>query len=840
MTRPPNLFCDEEDRRASVGRDDALNGIDYLEVVTEPPIQNQRLLEVHFMRKETPAGQASLNAMLAALDGSVPSVRVVGGVRTPNVKVTTVRHVTDHLEVGVSEPGDFSDYTLVIAHASLDPVYSRITFNFKAGCPARFDCRPRRECPPEPQLAPPVDYLAKDYASFRQALLDLAHSLVPGWRELHEADVGIALVELLAYVGDYLSYYQDAVANEAYLETARQRVSVTRLARLIDYTAQDGASARAFVHFRVGLTGTIPAGTQVLARINAPLGARLPPHPPEIAPALKGQALAATPAVFETIDALDADPRLDRIEIYTWGDRLCCLPKGATSLELVGDLTGPLKPGAFLLFEEIAGTATGREADADPTHRQIVRLTTVERTEDRLLPDASGARPAPLTRVAWDRSDALTFPLCVSIRMRDAPDKTVSVARGNLALADHGRSVSEWFPGDPADPRAQGIKAGRRAFRFRLKQGPLSFRTPLPPNRPAQSSAKDLLATDPQQIEAMAGPCLAAALRPRAQVNLDLRTKTGESLAPRLAPDLLSSGEFDLDFTVETENDRRALIRFGDGTYGEAPPDGAFILATYRVGLGAAGNVGADSLSHVVNPAVAGWPVINEVRNPMPAWGGNEPESLERIRRLAPDAFRAEQYRAVVEADYARAAEKHPEVSKAVATFRWTGSWHTVFLTIDPRGRNELTPALKRKVRDWVTCYTQAGYDLEVKGPIFVPLEILVDVCVKPNHFRADIEAALLRVLSNRRLVDGARAFFHPDNFTFGQPVYLSRLYAALKSVEGVESAVVKTFQRFGRVRAGELEQGFLPVGRLEIARLDNDPSFPENGALRLNMLGGK
>jgi hypothetical protein len=41
----------------------------------------------------------------------------------------------------------------------------------------------------------------------------------------------IALVELLAYVGDQLSYYQDAVANEAYLETARQRISVKRHTR---------------------------------------------------------------------------------------------------------------------------------------------------------------------------------------------------------------------------------------------------------------------------------------------------------------------------------------------------------------------------------------------------------------------------------------------------------------------------------------------------------------------------------------------------------------------------------------------------------------------------------
>ena len=60
-------------------------------------------------------------------------------------------------------------------------------------------------------------------------------------------DIGITLVELLAYVGDYLSYYQDAVATEAYLETARQRISVRRHARLVDYVFSEGCNARAWV-----------------------------------------------------------------------------------------------------------------------------------------------------------------------------------------------------------------------------------------------------------------------------------------------------------------------------------------------------------------------------------------------------------------------------------------------------------------------------------------------------------------------------------------------------------------------------------------------------------------
>ena len=67
---------------------------------------------------------------------------------------------------------------------------------------------------------------------------------MPDWTERHVPDLGVALVEVLAYTGDYLSYYQDAVATEAYLQTARNRVSVRRHARLTGYRLHEGCHAR--------------------------------------------------------------------------------------------------------------------------------------------------------------------------------------------------------------------------------------------------------------------------------------------------------------------------------------------------------------------------------------------------------------------------------------------------------------------------------------------------------------------------------------------------------------------------------------------------------------------
>src|SRR6185369_9764573 len=102
------------------------------------------------------------------------------------------------------------------------------------------------------------NYLAKDYASFRQLLLDRLALIMPEWQERHAPDVGIVLLEILAYVGDYLSYYQDAVATEAYLNTARQRISVRRHARLVDYSMHEGCNARAAVAIEVTEDHVLP------------------------------------------------------------------------------------------------------------------------------------------------------------------------------------------------------------------------------------------------------------------------------------------------------------------------------------------------------------------------------------------------------------------------------------------------------------------------------------------------------------------------------------------------------------------------------------------------------
>jgi hypothetical protein len=172
-----------------------------------------------------------------------------------------------------------------------------------------------------------------------------------------------------------------------------------------------------------------------------------------------------------------------------------------------------------------------------------------------------------------------------------------------------------------------------------------------------------------------------------------------------------------------------------------------------------------------------------------------------------------------------------------------------VFVGIDPadpemvitdaRGHTRLDAGFKQKVLDRLTRYRLAGYDLEIRSARYVPIDVSIMVCAKPGYFRGDVAQAVQLALIPGMHAGGKVGLFDPANFTFAQPVYLSRIYAAVKAVEGVESAVVQEFHPHGRDPADEIANGSIPIGAWEIARLDNDRSNVENGTLTITTGGG-
>ena len=821
--------CCDRLRRTAVIAHPTLNGIDFLEVLdSAAPTEadRQRFLTAHFVKP------------LGAVAFSPDNIRIEGGERIQGIHVLTTvagsgpdAHV---LTVEVDQPGDFSLYTLCLVRgalddavpAGIDPGLASVEFSFTVECPSPFDCAPRTLCPSEPAPTPEIDYLAKDYASFRRLMLDRMAAVMPQWRERNPADVGIALVEALAYTADQLSYQQDAVATEAYLGTARQRISVRRHARLMDYFMSEGCNARTWVHLHV-TADVIGAGSPAIP-VGTKITTRIPRQDTVIAddPRIYGQA----ETMFETMEPLhDLFAAHNELRFYTWSDRRCCLPRGSTSATLEGHYPN-LTAGSILIFEEVLGAETGDPADADPTRRHAVRLDTVTATAPDSSPLSDPVTGDEITEIAWSDADALPFPFCLSAATSNGYRDHISVARGNIVLADHGLTVDGETLGAVPDPVLAFPPS-----RDRDRCAPADFRSVFSRFRPRLSKAPLTHAGPPYDHALAALAAMAWSLRD-AQPAITLASVTGTDSAVWVARrDLLNSGDSAEEFVAEIDNDGAAVIRFGDDRHGRRPEPGTSFTATYRVGNGRAGNIGADSLAHIARDI----PEITLVRNPLPAAGGQEPESLEDVRQRAPVAYRVQE-RAVTPADYGEVAERHPDVQRAAATFRWTGSWHTVFLTVDRSAGAALSKAFETEIRNHVERYRMAGHDLEVDEPQFVALEIAMHVCVATDHFRSDVERELLDVFSNRDLPDGRRGLFHPDNFTFGQPVYLSAIYAAAHQVAGVDSVDVHTFQRLGVPDDTALQSGRIEIGRLEIARLDNDRNFAERGQLTISLGGGK
>lgn len=869
--------CQQEHRRAAVQSrlfpdgTPRLNGIDYLEVADD-----QQTLFVHFIHPLVNQSHQSTVVSQSTPTLGTDNIQLIGGERLSQISVVSVTVFDRQLSLRVNQPGDYSTYTLRLVRSpadeenppvGIDPQLAQVDFSFWAGEDSEYDCR-ELTAPTEPPPPPPViDYLAKDYASFRQLMLDRLTVTLPNWRERNPADLGMLLVELLAYRGDQLSYFQDAVATEAYLGTARKRVSVRRHARLLDYAMHDGCNARAWVAFQMlsADDGVVLYGPND----NRP-GTLLLTKVPDLPPVLRSKdelltALSTGAQVFETMETIPLHGVLNQLKFYTWGNQHCVLPRGATQATLLdtgGHLQRHLKVGRVLIFEERLSPRTGLAADANPLHRHAVRLTAVTATEDLLFregeadsppnsdtnnPGNSETQRQRLVTIHWSTADALPFVLTISTRLQGKPLTDVSLAWGNVVLADHGRTIF-------AEPLAPLPTIPEHPYRPRLQFGPLTQQGRVlnaieriwqcfDPDAPAQSAmAWPLRDVHPSITLQATEPPSTQSDTPENPLQLMLQWQPQR--------DLLNSSPFALEFMTETEEAGQVYLRFGDDVLGKRPT--VPLQARYRIGNGQAGNVGARAIAHAYLPTSTVEQSTGDTRglsdgvsdqgltlgNPLPAVGGVNPEPIETVKLSAPVAFR-EPKRAVTTEDYARFAQNFPGVQQALATRRWTGSWYTLFITVDRVGGKPVDPAFEAELLDALEPVRLAGHDLKIESPRFVPLDIALRVQVEPEYFVRDIEAVLQEVFSNRVRRNGALGFFHPDRFTFGQPVYLSQIVAAAVAITGVRSVVTTRFQRWGKAARHELESGQIVLARLEIARLNNDPNAPEQGRMIFEMEGG-
>lgn len=804
-------------RRTAISQHATLTGLDFIEV--SPNLQ----LSLHFIPAE------GVEKTVAPANIKPENIQITPGQSTTplslNLSDAELHVIGNALEINLAKalPSDLLQrdqgaiYTLELVNVpNLDRFFARGTFSLESNSISKFDpiSSPPRSPQPVPELE--IDYQARDYGSFRQLMFDRLSVLMPQWKEHHPADLGTVLVEVLAYAGDRLSYYQDAVATEAYLGTARRRISVKRHAQLIDYRMHEGCNARAWVQIQIhGDKVRLPAGTLLATRIAEQMAASLTWS--------DYQALKPKLQVFETLHPLDLVQTHNNLSFYDWGFAEFYLPKGATSAILEGGFPD-LKPGDVLILEEVRSPTTGQSEDANIMHRHPIRLTKVT-VDERNLTDPLRRSSEPLTQIEWAAADALPFTLFVSRQQGGQVLKNISVARGNIVLAEHGQRITdEELPAVP----------DRQRYRPRLQQTGLTYAVPYDHTQAQNQPASAAMAQEPRDAIPM--------------INLHDDDETWWARR-----DLLSSDRFACDFVVETESDGFAYLRFGDGVRGKRPKQNSHLIATYRVGNGTQGNVGQEAIAHLIPPDPNSLNIserIIQVRNPLPAQGGTDPENIEQVRLYAPQVFHSEQQRCINADDYKRVAERHPEVQQAAATLRWTGSWYTAFIAVKRRGNQPVDSAFQQTLLNYLERYRLAGYDLKIVAPQYVPLDIVLTVKVAAGHFASTVKQSLLETFSNADLPNGQQGFFHPDRFTFGQSVYFSQVVQAAMKVSGVAGVYLPKqgmqppgeeikFQRWGSAAQGELENGQIPISSLEIARLDNTASAPNNGRIAFHLQGG-
>lgn len=782
-----------KNRRAEVASSMWLNGIDYIDV--DP---SQTLLTVHFLNA-VPVDLSNKQVIITGGD-SIPTVAVDAAVAGPT------ENGRPTVQVSCAYPGDFSTYTLTIALApthlndasELDVYLDHAEFSFKATCPSTLDCKPVVDpCEPPPEPLPAIDYLAKDFDSFKRALLDFSAQYYPAWQERSEADFGVMFAEALASIADDLSYQQDRITGEAYLETARERRSLVRLGRLVDYEPRVATAARVTLWLEVQSTNPIPVPASLGVSTRLPDGTVIE--------------FETLPAINPDLDGTDNDPLPDlhrswnAIRPYWFDDADQCLCCGATEMWIEAPEIPPVRGQRILI--ETAGPST-----ADLPVCQIVTVTDFALVTDML-------QGIDLLHVTWSQDDALVFE----------HDLTHTTVRGNLVDAIHGRTcverfvVEHEFSGATDPPRATVRLAagGTPQFLHTLRNAPLAS---------LASSTDD---KDP---------------RPEIRVGV----VGGEPWFWHQR--LIETGQSDPVYTVDParfalldywlqisdyDGDEGATIRFGDGTRGRIPAHGTLFEVTYRVGGGARGNVAASTLTKL-DPFAAALG-ITAVNNPLHASGGRDEEPEDQVRDRAPEKFRRNPLRAVRPEDYERAAmEDKKNVQRAGTRFRYTGSWLSVFTSVDPRATEVLRDDLVLATTQLLDRRRMAGYESFVVPPRFAPIDLRITVCALSDAFRGDVERCCLQALDTRRHRDGTLGFFHPDRFTFEVPLERSALEARLQDVPGLDGVLEISYRWRGHTRGYVAMSDAVVVGLDEIVRCDNDPDHPERGSLRIIVRGGK
>lgn len=252
-------------------------------------------------------------------------------------------------------------------------------------------------------------------------------------------------------------------------------------------------------------------------------------------------------------------------------------------------------------------------------------------------------------------------------------------------------------------------------------------------------------------------------------------------------------------YTVTTDDSNVTWITFGDNTNGVIPGTGLTIWATFRVIVGAAGNLPASTVSTIFSP-VDGVTVAYQADGITPQSsamiGGSDAEDNESIRRNAPLAFSTQQ-RAVSLEDFENLAYSVPGVLMASATGKNSTS---VSLYIAGPSYAAPNPQLIDAVLDYFADKTPMGVTVSVLSPAIIP----IDVGTVANPCTLVVKSGYSQLLTSNNVTSALTAVLSPPNVSFGQLINVSDLYEAALAVDGVDYIVIPVFTREDTVQAND------------------------------------
>jgi hypothetical protein len=331
--------------------------------------------------------------------------------------------------------------------------------------------------------------------------------------------------------------------------------------------------------------------------------------------------------------------------------------------------------------------------------------------------------------------------------LKNSYERDTVTINANVARATHGETVSEVL----------GSGDGAQTYqRFTLRQPPLTY----------VASSKPTGSESTLQV----------------RVN-DLLWKE--------VPTLYGHGPHECIYSTRTDAEGRTIVLFGDGRTGARPPTGREnIRASYRRGIGSGGLVRAGQLSMLMTRPLG----LKGAINPLEAADGDDPESIDDIRKNAPTRVIALE-RTVSLRDYEDVARAFPGIAKALATWIWFGEKRGIFVTVaGVKGRavqedylDKLTTAMKTSGDPHVP----VSLNLFRKALFWISAAIKVD---SPTYITESVIRAV------RRKLEAAFSF---DVRNLGQPVTVGEVMAVIQSVPGVIAADIDIFRRTDRAEDG-------------------------------------